>query len=172
PWPLLKSPGPSSHIALRQPVIMLSTGGGHPGHSFCANSPHCPNAPCAVPVIESLCASPSAQSSAPVHLSYGASPKVTRYWLIVSTQSCSAPAVDPPPEPPLVVLPLPPVAVRPLPLEPDVMSPTLMPQPKRSSAKTMSLSLTSIAFFMGTSCTPKKVYPRMHAWGQAPGRLT
>lgn len=36
--------GPSAHICARQLVSMELGGPGHPGHSSCAYSWHCPNA--------------------------------------------------------------------------------------------------------------------------------
>src|SRR5207249_2080142 len=76
----------------RQSLIIVSGGPGHPGHSFCALSPHDPNALCGVPVSESFFDSPSTHGSADVHGAYGGSESVARYLLISSTHVTRAAA--------------------------------------------------------------------------------
>src|SRR5882672_6651700 len=69
---------------------MLAGGPPQPGHSFCAYSPHWLNALCAVPLLLSLNASSSVQTSASVQRASGGKFTVARNWLILSTQSCAA----------------------------------------------------------------------------------
>jgi hypothetical protein len=86
---------------------------------------------------------------------------------MVSTHNCSAPAIDPPPDPPLVV-PVP-LFVRPVPLEPEVMSATLSPHPTSASAATRNhLSLTSIVLFMHASTTTKSTLHALLGPGAGP----
>src|SRR4051812_5061690 len=73
-----------------------SGGPGQFGHSFCANSPHLPNALCATPLIESALASPSTHELAELHPAYGGLPSVARYLLISSTHVTRAAAYGSP----------------------------------------------------------------------------
>src|SRR5262245_47924623 len=100
---------------------MPSGGPGQPGHSFCAHSPHWPNAPCAWPVWLSLCDCESAHDSALVQRPYGGRPMLARCWLIASTQIWAASL--PPPLAAVLVAPLfaavaPPLVVPDVPLAP------------------------------------------------------
>ena len=131
-------------MAARHCGIIADAGPGHPGHSFCAISPHFPNAPCALLPEPSLLASPSLHVSASLQRVYGGRALLVRYLLMVATQTSAGvvPALVP-------LLPLPPALpddeldVSPLlPLAPDDVPDRVPLSEPESSLHAASVSRT------------------------------